>query len=63
MTLKNTNKMNMDSDEHLTSILSSIIENESIDQQHSLNTTNTGLNLASLSSGNANDEIARLKDI
>lgn len=63
MTLKNANKMNIDSDEHLTSILSSIIENESIDQQHSLGTTNTGLNLASLSSGKANDENARLKDI
>lgn len=52
-----------DLDENLTSILSSIVENESIDHAHPLATANNGLNLPSLTSANANDENARLKDI
>lgn len=52
-----------DLDENLTSILSSIVENECIDHPHSLGAANNGLNLPSLTGASANDEIARQKDI
>lgn len=52
-----------DLDEKLTSILSSIVEDETIDGHHPLLSSASGLSLPSLSGSNADDESARLKDI